>query len=142
MMSCLVCCCCSFLALWHDSDLCSLLCCAQPSRTLPVAMWAKRATHSMKGAVNTMQIGCRLNRGQGSLPSILLSSLFFIPTSINAAWLSVASGLGVLIVPLSYGHTAHLEAAAATTAVVATAAGTSFVCYLLPDAACLLSVVP
>ena len=46
-----------------------------------------------------------------------------MPTSINAAWLSVASGLGVLIVPLSYGHTAHLEAGAAITAVVASAAG-------------------
>ncbi|KAL3161438.1 hypothetical protein ABBQ32_010324 [Trebouxia sp. C0010 RCD-2024] len=64
-----------------------------------------------------------LNRGQASLPSILLHVLFFLPTSINAAWLSVASGLGVLIVPLSYGHTAHLEAAAAVTAAVATAAG-------------------
>ena len=68
-------------------------------------------------------ICCRLNRGQGSLPSILLSILFFVPTSINAAWLSVASGLGVLIVPLSYGHTAHLEAGAAVTAAIATAAG-------------------
>ena len=47
-----------------------------------------------------------------------------MPTSINAAWLSVASGLGVLIVPLSYGRTAHLEAGAVVTAAVATAAGT------------------
>ena len=70
-----------------------------------------------------MPIGYRLNRGQGSLPSILLSILFFMPSSINAAWLSVASGLGVLIVPLSYGHTAHLEAGAAVTAAIATAAG-------------------
>ena len=49
--------------------------------------------------------------------------VFFLPTSINAAWLSVASGLGVLIVPLSYGHTAHLQAVAAVIAVVAIAAG-------------------
>lgn len=74
-----------------------------------------------------MLTGCRLNRGQASLPSVLLYVLFFLPTSINAAWLSVASGLGVLIVPLSYGHTAHLEAAAAVTAAVATAAGMSCV---------------
>ena len=77
----------------------------------------------MTGAFNIMPVDCRLNHGQGSLPSILLSVLFFMPTSINAAWLSVASGLGVLIVPLSYGHTAHLEAAAAVTAAIATAAG-------------------
>ena len=66
---------------------------------------------------------CRLTRNQAASPSILLYVLFFLPTSINAAWLSIASGLGVLIVPLSYGHTAHLEAAAAVTAAVATAAG-------------------
>ncbi len=66
---------------------------------------------------------CRLSRAHGTIPSILLYVLFFLPTSINAAWLSIASGLGVLIVPLSYGHTAHLEAAAAVTAAVATAAG-------------------
>lgn len=56
-----------------------------------------------------------------------------MPTSINAAWLSVASGLGVLIVPLSYGHTAHLEAGAAVTAAIATAAGmlcATRVCHL------------
>lgn len=64
-----------------------------------------------------------LTRNQAASPSILLYVLFFLPTSINAAWLSIASGLGVLIVPLSYGHTAHLEAAAAVTAAVATAAG-------------------
>lgn len=78
-----------------------------------------------KTAKKTVPTGYRLNRGQASLPRILLYVLFFVPTSINAAWLSIASGLGVLIVPLSYGHTAHLEAAAAVTAAVATAAGMS-----------------
>ena len=66
----------------------------------------------------------RLNRGEGILPNLLLYVSFLLPTSINAAWLSVASGLGVLIVPLSYGHTAHLEAGAVVIAVIATAAGT------------------
>lgn len=62
-----------------------------------------------------------------------------MPTSINAAWLSVASGLGVLIVPLSYGHTAHLEAGAAITAAVATAAGMlrAFACVTLTALGCL-----
>jgi len=60
------------------------------------------------------------------VPSSLLYVVFFLPTSINAAWLSVASGLGVLIVPLSYGHTAHLQAVAAVIAAVAIAAGRAF----------------
>ena len=48
---------------------------------------------------------------------------FFLPTSINAAWLSVASGLGVLIVPVSHGSTAYVEAEAVILAMVVTAAG-------------------
>ncbi|DBA77609.1 hypothetical protein WJX77_006490 [Trebouxia sp. C0004] len=64
-----------------------------------------------------------VKRSNGAVPSSLLYVVFFLPTSINAAWLSVASGLGVLIVPLSYGHTAHLQAVAAVIAAVAIAAG-------------------
>ena len=66
---------------------------------------------------------CRLIRTHGSLPSSLLYVVFFLPTSINAAWLSVASGLGVLIVPVSYGSTAHVEAEAVILAIVVTVAG-------------------
>lgn len=67
---------------------------------------------------------CRLIRTQGSLPSSLLYVAYFLPTSINAAWLSVASGLGVLIVPVSYGgSSAYVEAEAVVLAVVVTAAG-------------------
>ena len=74
---------------------------------------------------------CRVKRSNGAVPSSLLYVVFFLPTSINAAWLSVASGLGVLIVPLSYGHTAHLQAVAAVIAVVAIAAGRAFAQTLL-----------
>ena len=74
---------------------------------------------------------CRVKRSNGAVPSSLLYLVFFLPTSINAAWLSVASGLGVLIVPLSYGHTAHLQAVAAVIAAVATAAGRASVPQML-----------
>ena len=72
---------------------------------------------------------CRIKRSNGAVPSSLLYVVFFLPTSVNAAWLSVASGLGVLIVPLSYGHTAHLQAVAAIIAAVAIAAGRAFLYY-------------
>lgn len=75
---------------------------------------------------------CRLQRAHGTVPSVLLYVLFFLPTSVNAAWLSIAGGLGVLIVPLSYGHTAYLQTAAAVTAVVATAAGETEKCCQRP----------
>lgn len=66
---------------------------------------------------------CRLIHTHGFLPSSILYVAFFLPTSINAAWLSVASGLGVLIVPVSCGSTAHVEAEAVILAVIVTAAG-------------------
>lgn len=53
--------------------------------------------------------------------------LFLLPTSINAAWLSVASCLGILIVPVSYGvGAATLEPYAAILAVLFSAAGLYF----------------
>lgn len=71
----------------------------------------------------SIQNVCRLIRTHGSLPSSILYVAYFLPTSINAAWLSVASGLGVLIVPVSRGNTAHVEAEAVVLAIVVTAAG-------------------
>ena len=73
--------------------------------------------------IETHTATCRLIHTHGSLPSSILYVAFFLPTSINAAWLSVASGLGVLIVPVSYGSTAHVEAEAVILAIVVTAAG-------------------
>lgn len=75
----------------------------------------------------------RLIRTQGSLPSSLLYVAYFLPTSINAAWLSVASGLGVLIVPVSYGgNSSYVEAEAVVLAVVVTAAGKEVKSYTSP----------
>lgn len=47
-------------------------------------------------------VPCRLKDTCGSLSSVLLYLAFFLPTTLNTAWLSVASGVGILIVPESY----------------------------------------
>ena len=57
------------------------------------------------------------------MSSGLLYLLYFLPTSVNTAWLSIASGLGVLVVPASYGLQAHMDAFAAALAVAVTCAG-------------------
>lgn len=48
---------------------------------------------------------CRLNAEEGTI-SPLLYALYFLPTSINTAWLSVASCIGIAIVTNIY----HLPA--------------------------------
>lgn len=63
----------------------------------------------------------------GSLSSVWLYSIFFLPTSVNTAWLSVASSLGVLIVPVAYGATANLDLMAVLLAVVVTGLGATVV---------------
>ena len=65
----------------------------------------------------------RLKEQQGPLSSALLYVLYFLPTTQNTAWLSVASGLGVLVVPASYGLHAHMEACAIALAVAVTCTG-------------------
>ncbi len=45
---------------------------------------------------------CRLKDTCGSLSSVLLYLAYFLPTTINTAWVSVAAGVGVLIVPEQY----------------------------------------
>ena len=59
----------------------------------------------------------------GSLSSFLLYAAYFLPTSVNAAWLSVATSIGALIVPVSYKPQASLDAAAVVLAVLIVAAG-------------------
>ena len=68
---------------------------------------------------------CRLKDQVGSLSSVFLYVAYFLPTSINAAWLSVATSVGLLIVPVSYGQQANLEFGALVLAAVVTIAGTS-----------------
>ncbi len=65
----------------------------------------------------------RLKHTCGPLSNVALYALFFLPTSINAAWLSVATGLGVLIVPVSYGVTANMDVYAVVVAAVVTVLG-------------------
>lgn len=60
-------------------------------------------------------------RGYVAMP-VLVYVLYKLPTAINAAWLSVATALGILIVPVSYGvNQAQLIAPAAVLAVAVTA---------------------
>ena len=46
-----------------------------------------------------MSLCCRLKDTCGSLSRVLLYIAYFAPTTINTAWLSVAAGVGVLIMP-------------------------------------------
>lgn len=65
----------------------------------------------------------RLKHTCGPLSNVLLYALFFLPTSINTAWLSVATGLGALIVPVSYGFIDNLDIYAVVVAAVITVLG-------------------
>ncbi|KAK9829449.1 hypothetical protein WJX72_005930 [[Myrmecia] bisecta] len=69
----------------------------------------------------------RLKDQYGSLSNVLLYAAFFLPTSVNTAWLSVATCLGILIVPVSYGVTRHMEVYATVLAAVVTLAGVAIV---------------
>jgi hypothetical protein len=69
----------------------------------------------------------RLKHRHGSL-SPALYALYFVPTSINTAWLSVASSIGVLMVPAEYGHSSHeLRIGAILLALLATGVGVTLV---------------
>ncbi|GFR50689.1 hypothetical protein Agub_g12941 [Astrephomene gubernaculifera] len=62
-------------------------------------------------------------RGYAAMPAAAYIC-YKLPTSVNAAWLSVATALGLLIVPVSYGvEPARLVAPAAVLAVAVTAGG-------------------
>ena len=66
----------------------------------------------------------RLKDTCGSLSSVLLYFAFFLPTTLNTAWLSVAAGVGVLIVPESYNwDERHVEAFAVVLICLVTALG-------------------
>lgn len=67
---------------------------------------------------------CRLKDTCGSLSSVLLYFAFFLPTTLNTAWLSVATGVGILIVPESYDwDERHVEAFAVVLICLVTALG-------------------
>lgn len=59
---------------------------------------------------------------------MLLYFAFFLPTTLNTAWLSVATGVGILIVPESYDwDERHVEAFAVVLICLVTALGKLFV---------------
>ncbi|KAK9843986.1 hypothetical protein WJX81_001126 [Elliptochloris bilobata] len=69
----------------------------------------------------------RLKHACGPLSNVLLYAFFFLPTSVNTAWLSVASGLGALIVPVSYGITDNMDIYTVVVAAVITVLGIAVV---------------
>lgn len=75
---------------------------ALPSlRRVPFLFWHTSVKHVS---------GChRLKEAHGSLSSVLLYVAFFLPTSINTAWLSCAAAMAALMVPQALHYTAHLE---------------------------------
>lgn len=65
-----------------------------------------------------------LKQSQGPLHSVLLFASYWLPTSINTAWLSVASSVAALVVPAAYGHTGRgTELVAVTLAALFTVVG-------------------
>jgi len=80
--------------------------------------------HAVLGTLSAVRsVRARLKHTCGPLSNVALYALFFLPTSINAAWLSIATGLGVLIVPVSYGVTANMDVYAVVVAAVVTVLG-------------------
>lgn len=67
--------------------------------------------------------GCRIKDQHGSLTNVLVYAAFFLPTSVNAAWLSVASSVGLLIVPKAFGLETNLELFAVLLAAIVTILG-------------------
>ncbi|KAK9866045.1 hypothetical protein WJX84_007536 [Apatococcus fuscideae] len=65
----------------------------------------------------------RLKERNGSLSSPFLYAAFFAPTSINTAWLSVATSVGILVVPVSYQTTFNLDIPATILAAIVTCLG-------------------
>eukprot|EP00884_Botryococcus_braunii_P017679 jgi/Botrbrau1/4595/Bobra.60_2s0081.1 len=65
----------------------------------------------------------RLKDQHGSLSNVLLYASFFLPTSVNTAWLSVASSVGLLIVPTAFGVEMNLEPFAVVLAALITILG-------------------
>ncbi|KAK9837646.1 hypothetical protein WJX74_002084 [Apatococcus lobatus] len=65
----------------------------------------------------------RLKERNGSLSSPFLYAAFFLPTSINTAWLSVATSVGILVVPVSYQTSFNLDIPATILAASVTCLG-------------------
>lgn len=57
----------------------------------------------------SVEVYRRLKEAHGSLSSVLLYVAFFLPTSINAAWLSFMTAVAALMVPAALHAVAHFE---------------------------------
>ncbi|GLI62202.1 hypothetical protein VaNZ11_004793 [Volvox africanus] len=86
---------------------------------LLVALVAFQLTlHRLSGTTKELRA-----RGYAGMP-VLAYVFYKLPTAVNAAWISVAAALGILIVPVSYGVSREqLVAPAAVLAVAVTAGG-------------------
>ncbi|GLC47369.1 hypothetical protein PLESTB_000166000 [Pleodorina starrii] len=74
--------------------------------------------HRLNGTTHELRA-----RGYAAMPAAAYA-FYKLPTAVNAAWLSVATALGILIVPVSYGVSqAALVAPAAVLTVAVTAGG-------------------
>mmetsp|Transcript_5876 Transcript_5876/g.16770 ORF Transcript_5876/g.16770 Transcript_5876/m.16770 type:complete len:287 (-) Transcript_5876:593-1453(-) len=91
----------------------------------PIGMWISLAL-ILAALVSFGQALLRLyglKHQHGSLPSVTLFVAFWLPTSINTAWLSVASSVAALVVPSSYHVHSGTAIVAVFLAVVVTAVG-------------------
>ena len=67
---------------------------------------------------------CRLKDTCGSLSSVLLYLAYFLPSTINTAWVSIAAGVGILIIPEQYNWDERtIEGLAVVLVVLVTALG-------------------
>ena len=90
----------------------------------PGGMWLALACISAALAAMAYALAglYRLRRQYGGAGSLLLYAVYFLPTSINAAWLSVATGVAALIAALPHYPAASAELVAASAGVAAAAA--------------------
>lgn len=68
-----------------------------------------------------------LKHQHGPLPSLLLFAAYWLPTSINTAWLSVASSVAALVVPSAHHVKSGTEIVAVSLAALVTAIGATAV---------------
>ena len=98
-----------------------------PAQT-PAGMWLALALISASlGGMCTALVGLyRLKAQYGPAPGLLLYGAYFLPTSINAAWLSVAAAVQLLVALRGGGAAAapgELELPALAAAAAVTLAG-------------------
>ena len=74
---------------------------------------------------------CRNKEQHGPLSNVWLYVMYFLPTSVNAAWLSTLTGISVVALPAFYGLQAHLDTLAVVVVVAMTCIGEPRYIFLL-----------